>query len=119
MHASRRCNDEGGGDRSVALRFGPITWIREEGSAYIDSQRLDLMPREFEVLGLLIGRAPRLLSKRALVDALAERNLDVGDGAAEVYVSRLRRKLANSGATIRTMRGFGYVLKLVDSPESD
>ena len=105
----------GGRNRSVALRYGPIAWIREEGSAYVDSQRLDLMPREFEVLGLLISRAPRMLAKRALVDALAERNLDVGDGAAEVYVSRLRRKLANSGTTIRTLRGFGYVLELVDS----
>ena len=108
----------GGRSRSVALRFGPIAWIREEGSAYVDSHRLDLMPREFEVLGLLIGRAPRLLSKRALVDALAERNLDVGDGAAEVYVSRLRRKIANSGATIRTLRGFGYVLELVDRTDA-
>ena len=69
------------------------------------------MPREFEVLGLLLGRAPRLLPKRWLIDALAERNLNLADSAAEVYVSRLRRKLAGSSATIRTLRGFGYVLE--------
>jgi two-component system response regulator TctD len=44
-------------------------------------------------LGLLIQRAPRLVPKRTLIDALAERNLEMGDSAAEVYVSRLRRKL--------------------------
>jgi DNA-binding response OmpR family regulator len=98
--------------RGEMLHFGRISWLGEEGRAYVDHQPLELMPREFEVLGLLIGRAPRLLPKRTLIDALAERNLDVGDSAAEVYVSRLRRKLAGSGATIRALRGFGYVLEL-------
>jgi DNA-binding response OmpR family regulator len=98
--------------RGEMQHFGPISWLGDEGRAYVDNQPLELMPREFEVLGLLIGRAPRLLPKRTLIDALAERNLEVGDSAAEVYVSRLRRKLAGSGATIRALRGFGYVLEL-------
>ena len=106
-------------NRDASLRYGPITWVREQGRAYVDGRPLDLMPREFEVLGLLIGRAPRLLSKRALIDALTERNLEVGDSAAEVYVSRLRRKLAHSGTTIRTLRGFGYLLELAETSEPD
>ena len=103
--------------RGELLHYGRIRWLGDEGRAYVDEIALELMPREFEVLGLLIGRAPRLLLKRALIDALAERNLEVGDSAAEVYVSRLRRKLAGSGATIRTLRGFGYVLELMAIPE--
>ena len=103
--------------RGELLRFGRIRWLGDEGRAYVDSTALELMPREFEVLGLLIGRAPRMLPKRALIDALAERNLEVGDSAAEVYVSRLRRKLLGSGTTIRTLRGFGYVLELVVGEE--
>ena len=98
--------------RGELLHYGRITWLGDEGRAYIGGQALELMPREFEVLGLLIGRAPRLLPKRALIDALADRNLEMGDSAAEVYISRLRRKLAGSGATIRTLRGFGYLLEL-------
>ena len=103
--------------RGELLHYGRIRWLGDEGRAYVDDVALELMPREFEVLGLLIGRAPRLLPKRALIDALAERNLEVGDSAAEVYVSRLRRKLTGSGATIRTLRGFGYVLELLAIPE--
>ncbi|MDP3086428.1 MAG: response regulator transcription factor [Rubrivivax sp.] len=101
--------------RGEWLQFGRLRWLGGEGRAYVDLQVLELMPREFEVLGLLISRAPRLLPRRVLIDALAERNLEVGDSAAEVYVSRLRRKLAGSGTTIRTLRGFGYVLALADS----
>ena len=59
----------------------------------------------------------RLLSRRALLSALAERNLEVGDSAADIYMSRLRRKLANSGTVIRTLRGFGYMLQLSDEVE--
>jgi DNA-binding response OmpR family regulator len=98
--------------RGELLHFGRITWMGEEGRAYVDAQALELSPREFEVLGLLIRRAPRLVSKQALIDALAERNLEVGPAAAEVYVSRLRRKLARAGVVIRTLRGFGYLLSL-------
>lgn len=98
--------------RGELLHYGRVTWLAEEGRAYVDDQALDLLPREFEVLGLLIRRAPRLVQKRVLIDALAERNMEVGNSAAELYVSRLRRKLAGSGTTIRTMRGFGYLLVL-------
>jgi DNA-binding response OmpR family regulator len=66
------------------------------------------------VLGLLMRRAPRLVARRFIVDVLAERNVELGDSAIDVYISRLRRKLAGSGASIVTVRGFGYRLE----PES-
>jgi DNA-binding response OmpR family regulator len=93
------------------VQYGKLTWYGNEGRVDIAGRSLVLFPREFEVLGLLVRRAPRLVPKRALIDALAERNLEVSDSAAEVYVSRLRRKLAGSGLAIRTLRGFGYVLE--------
>lgn len=98
--------------RGELLHYGGVTWLGDAGHAYVGDRALELFPREFEVLGLLIRRAPRLVSKRALIEALTERNLELGDGAAELYVSRLRRKLVGSGTTIRTMRGFGYFLAL-------
>ena len=98
--------------RGELIHFGRLSWLGSEGRAFVDERALDLPPREFEVLGVLLRRAPRLVLKRALVDALAERNIDVADSAAEVYVSRLCRSLEGSGTSIRTMRGFGYLLTL-------
>lgn len=98
--------------RGELIHYGRLSWLGSAGRAFVDERALDLPPREFEVLGVLLRRAPHLVLKRALVDALAERNIEVGDGAAEVYVSRLRRKLQGSGTSIRTMRGFGYLLTL-------
>ena len=104
--------------RGELAHYGGITWLGRECCAYVAGQAMDLSPREFEVLGILIRHAPRLVPKRALIDALAERNLEVGDSVAEVYVSRLRRKLAGSGTLIRTLRGFGYQLALDDKSPS-
>jgi len=103
-------DDQPGAANRVA--FGELQWLGGEGQALLGDVALDLSPREFEVLGLLVRRAPRLLPKRALVDALSERNLELNDGAAELYISRLRRKLAGSNLEIRTLRGFGYLLAL-------
>jgi DNA-binding response OmpR family regulator len=94
------------------LSFGELHWLGDEGRASLGEQTLELSPREFEVLGLLVQRAPRLLPKRALIDALAERNLEINDSAAEVYISRLRSRLAGSTVLIRTVRGFGYQLAI-------
>jgi DNA-binding response OmpR family regulator len=101
--------------RDTRLQFGPLLWLRDEARLLIDGAELELHPREFEVLGLLIRRAPRLVPKRIIIDALAEKNIEVGDSAAEVYVSRLRRKLAGSPVQIETVRGFGYRLLLADA----
>jgi len=101
-----------GRDKGHLLRFGPLLWSRDEGGARIDGASIELLPREFEVLGLLVRRAPALVPKRVLVDALSERNQEVSDTAAEVYISRLRRKLSGSGLGIQTVRGFGYRLVL-------
>ena len=98
--------------RGQLLHFGGLTWLGGEGLAYVDGQALDLSPREFEVLGLLISRAPRLLGKRFLMESLAAREFEASENAVETYISRLRRKLVGSGTAVRTMRGFGYMLVL-------
>lgn len=102
----------------AGLQWGALVWLPNEGRALLHDQPLELYPREFEVLGLLMRYAPRVVSKRILIEALAERNLEVGDSAVEVYVSRVRRKLANSGIAIQTVRGFGYRLCAADPADN-
>ena len=57
----------------------------------------------------------RVVSKRALSDKLSGLEDSLGDNALEAFVSRLRRKLAGTGATIRTLRGLGYLLERNES----
>ena len=79
-----------------------------------ESQNLeawDLPAREFEVLWELMTPPGRVVSKRILSEKLSETDGALGDNALEAFISRLRKKLAGSGAGIRTLRGLGYVLE--------
>jgi len=99
-------------DRDRVIRFGPISVLAEDFGAHLNGSPFELAPREFEVLRLLLSRAPRLVSKRSIVDALSLSNQEINDSAAELYVSRLRKRLEGSGVEIRTMRGVGYQLSI-------
>ncbi len=107
-----------GSARGERVEFGRLVWLRDERKAFVAGEPMELHPREFEVLGLLIRRAPRLVARRFIVEVLAERNLELGDSAVDVYISRLRRKLAGSGAAIVTVRGFGYRLEPEGEPDA-
>jgi DNA-binding response OmpR family regulator len=72
---------------------------------------LDLPAREFEVLWELMSPPGHAVSKRELSDKLSGFDEALGDNALEAFISRLRKKLAGTGAGIRTLRGIGYLLE--------
>ena len=51
---------------------------------------------------------PKVVAKRRLADSLSRWDKEITDNAVEIYVSRLRAKLGDSGLVIRTVRGIGY-----------
>lgn len=77
-------------------------------------QTMDLPAREFEVLLELMSPPGHVVSKRRLSDKLSGFDDALGSNALETFISRLRRKLQGSGATIRTLRGLGYVVEAQD-----
>ena len=66
--------------------------------------------RETAVLEILLRRSGNVAPKRLFEDHLFGLSGDVGSNAVEVYVHRLRKMLADSGATVKihTVRGVGY-----------
>ena len=71
----------------------------------------ELPAREFEVLWELMTPPGRVVSKRTLADKLSGFDEALADNALEAFISRLRKKLVGSGASIRTLRGLGYLLE--------
>lgn len=76
---------------------------------------IDLPRREFALAELLMRRAGQVISKQQIIEHLYGSGSDVEDGAAELYISRLRKKLDRSGVEIKTLRGLGYCLREVVS----
>lgn len=92
-------------------RLGRLQLDRRARRFQIDGQPLELPAREFEVLWELMSPPGHVVSKRQLSDKLSSFDEALGDNALEAFISRLRRKLVGSGASIRTLRGIGYLLE--------
>lgn len=93
-------------------RFGNLTFDSAAKRVSVDGRPLELGAREFRLLELLLANLDRVLSKDALLDQLYGLDDAVAPNAVELYVSRLRRKLAGATVGIRTIRGLGYVAEL-------
>ena len=98
-------------DRQVHPEVAVLPRLPAVGAAELKGQAWDLPAREFEVLWELMTPPGRVVSKRVLSDKLSETDGALGDNALEAFISRLRKKLAGSGASIRTLRGLGYVVE--------
>ena len=74
--------------------------------------RLDLTPKEFALLSLLIRRAGEVQSRTVIADQVWEMNFDSETNVVEVAVRRLRTKLDDPYPVklLHTVRGVGYVL---------
>ena len=95
-----------GGDDRVTV--GQLTLDRAARTFVAHGQLLELPAREFEVLWELMTPPGRVCSKRELSTKLSDLDDLLPDNALEAFISRLRKKLAGSGAQIRTLRGLGY-----------
>lgn len=71
---------------------------------------IDLTPREFSVLAALLRRAPDVVGKQDLLDAVWGMDFEGDPNIVEVYIGYLRRKIDRpfGTETVRTVRGVGY-----------
>ena len=98
----------------TTLRHGALVLDTATHAATLAGAPLELTPREWAILEILLLASPNVVSKDRLVQGLAGWDKDITPNAVEVHVSRLRAKLGQGGIEIRTVRGIGYRL---DAPE--
>ena len=75
-------------------------------------QRIALSPRELALTELLMQKAGRVVPKDSIVARMSSWEADFSENSVEVYVHRLRKRFADLGVAIRTVRGFGYLMEL-------
>lgn len=93
------------------VQLGALMLDRKARRFHLHGEAFDMPAREFEVLWELMTPPGRVVAKRALSDKLSALDDALGDNALEVFISRLRKRLAGAGVAIRTLRGLGYVLE--------
>jgi DNA-binding response OmpR family regulator len=97
---------------SVVLSLGNLQFDTAARQMLVDGKPRLLSARETAVLEVLMHRPGHVVSKQIVEDQLFGLDHEVGSNAVEVYVHRLRKQLAEAGASvlIHTVRGVGYFI---------
>jgi two-component system response regulator TctD len=104
-HAPKPEGDEG-------MRLGPLHFEPASGAMYLKQNILDLTPRELALLRALLARPGHAVAKERLFEVVFPGDDSVQYEAIDVVVYRLRKKLVDTGITLMTLRGLGYLLKM-------
>lgn len=96
---------------SSEVRLGRLLFDMKSRQFTSDGILIDLPPRELALLELLVLRAGKVVTKETIIQSLTTLDDMLSDNAIEQYVSRLRRRIAPLGLTLKTARGLGYYIE--------
>jgi two-component system OmpR family response regulator len=102
-----------GTPESPRLVVGDLVVDRLARTVERQGRAIDLRPREFALLELLMRNAGRAVSKTMILSEVWGYSFDPGSNVVDVLVFRLREKIDRDFDTplLHTVRGVGYVLK--------
>jgi DNA-binding response OmpR family regulator len=103
----------GGSGRSELLSYGPIELDRLKHRARIAGQKLDLTPKEFQLLEHFMLRPEEVVRRTDLLEKVWDLHFDPESNVVDVHVGNLRRKIRALAEIdlIETVRGVGFRLQ--------
>ncbi|MGV7213730.1 response regulator [Bradyrhizobium sp. UFLA05-112] len=101
----------GKGRLDPVLKCGALMLETSCATATLAGKPLVLRRREVTVLEILMSHAGRLVRKDRLISEVFGFDEPVAPNAIELYIARLRQKLAPDGPMIKTVRGLGYLME--------
>ena len=96
------------GRASPTIRYGDIEVDPAARTVVQGGKPVEMSPREFSVLLVLLQARGRVLSRQQLEERLYSWQSAIESNAVEVHIHHLRRKLGSG--CIQTMRGVGYFM---------
>ncbi len=103
---------------SEVIEYGSLRLYPAKKIVERDGQRVDLGPKEFRILSLLMERPGQVFSRTQLLDHVWGHGIYIDDRTIDVHMSRLRKALQRmtdgnpQPDLIRTVRGSGYALSI-------
>ena len=103
-------------DVQTALTVADLTLDLLKRTVTRGGTRVDLQPREFQLLEYLMRHAGRVVTRTMLLESVWDFHFDPKTNIVETHMSRLRGKLdrGQGSELIHTVRGAGYVLRAPD-----
>lgn len=98
---------------SGRLTIADLVLDRLERTVRRGGTTIELMPREFQLLELLMLNSPAVVTRTMLLERVFKFRFDPGTNLVESHISRLRGKIDQGGdaTIIHTVRGEGYAAR--------
>lgn len=92
------------------IKQGQLTLYLERMELQLKELTVPLQKKECVILGLLMGQAPRVVSRDQLLEELWDDQAFVDENTLNVNMTRVRKKLSDYDilSSIETVRGAGY-----------
>jgi DNA-binding response OmpR family regulator len=97
-----------GKEEPSALVAGPLRVDAVERTATIEGRPVELTPKEFDLLVLLVQHPGRAFARDYLIERVWGYDAAGSDRTVDTHVLRLRKKLGPVGDRIETVWGIGY-----------
>ena len=107
---TRRYHGSAGND----ITLGVLTLDTNGHRLLLHDRPIELSAREYAVVETLMIWANRVVTKDQIIKLLYEPGTDISQSAIDVFMHRIRRKLADADINIRTVRGLGYLIERTD-----
>ncbi len=98
-------------DHATAVAAGPVAMDTERHEVRVKGDVIDMPPKEFAVLEVLLRRAGKLVTREALIAQVWGEDYYGDTRTLDVHVKRIRAKIEDdprSPRHVRTVRGLGY-----------
>lgn len=96
--------------QSPVIQVGDLVLNPVRREVKCKGEKLDITPREFAILEILMERAGQVVSRTLLWESVWESHSEPNSNVVDVNVGYLRKKLGNHSQIIKTVRGSGYLL---------
>lgn len=99
-------------ESATVFRVGDLCMDMGKRKVSRGGEKIELSPREFEVLHVLMREPGRAFSRDEICERIWEREHEYDTRTVEIFIMRLRKKLDRVGeqSVIRTIRSVGYMM---------
>lgn len=98
------------GKQEKIKKYKQIEIHLEERTVYLQSQKIDLTPKEYDLLVLLLQNIDKALTREEILDKVWEINTEIETRTVDYHIQQLRRKLDLKNDII-TVSKIGYRLE--------
>ena len=90
------------------LNYKSLVMDLDRKSVSVDGEGIDLTKTEFEILHLLFANSPHVYSREEILSKIWSDDVIVLGRTVDGNITRLRKKIVESGTCVVTRHGYGY-----------